>query len=73
MLYSAVSFWYAIPGAISNRSPLPEMASRTLMTVEELQKINQEAKVIRYVVENAIECENLLTYKIDPDVEEKKE
>lgn len=72
LLYSAVSFWYAIPGAISNRSPLPEMASRPLMTVEELQKINQEAKATRYVVENAIECENLPTYKADPDVEEKE-
>lgn len=71
LLYSATSFWYAVPGAVSNRSSLPEMAARPLMRLEELQQINEQAKSYRYVVENAIECENLHTYRIDSGVEEK--
>ncbi len=47
LLYSAASFWYAAPGAVSNRAPLPEMAGKKLMSVEELQKINEEAKASR--------------------------
>lgn len=72
LLYSATSFWYAVPGAISNRAPLPDMASRPLMTVEELQQFNQQAKSSKYVVENAIECENLHTFSVDPGVVEKE-
>lgn len=47
LLYSAASFWYAAPGAVSNRAPQPEMAGRRLMSVEELQKINEDAKASR--------------------------
>jgi hypothetical protein len=44
LLYASASFWYAIPGAVSNRAPQPEMAKQKIMTVEELQKVNEKVK-----------------------------
>lgn len=35
--YSAVTFWYARPGARHNRSPQPERATQPPMTVEQLE------------------------------------
>jgi len=37
--YSAVTFWYARPGARHNRSPEPERATQPPMTVEQLEAV----------------------------------
>lgn len=67
--YSVNSFWYAKPGAVSNRTPLPEMASRKLMTLEELQQFNESCKRNKYVFPGAVEAENMDTYQMDEDVQ----
>lgn len=71
LLYSSTAFWYAVPGAKNNRTPLPDMAREPLMTVEELQKLNEEKKADVFVVPGALEAENLTTWKMSADVEEK--
>lgn len=73
LLYSAASFWYALPGAEQNKVPLPEKASAKIMSLEELQELNRQAKASKYIVEGAIECENLQTYRITGDVAESNE
>ena len=60
--YSLNTYWYAKPGATHNRKPLPEMAARKIMALEELQALNAKAKASKYVVADAIEAENLATY-----------
>lgn len=67
--YSVNSFWYAKPGAVSNRTPLPEMASRKLMTLEELQQFNESCKKNKYVFPGAVEAENMDTYQMDEAVQ----
>ncbi|BDD10166.1 hypothetical protein FUAX_25980 [Fulvitalea axinellae] len=66
--YSANSYWYAIPGAKSNRNPLPEMASATTPTLADIQAEVEEAKSAGFVVDGALECENLSTFKADDNV-----
>ena len=36
--YSAVTFWYALPGATCNRPPQPEAAARPIVSIPRLQK-----------------------------------
>lgn len=67
--YSVNSFWYAKPGAVSNRTPLPEMASRKLMTLEELRQFNESCKKNKYVFPGAVEAENMDTYQMDEGVQ----
>lgn len=67
--YSVNSFWYAKPGAVSNRTPLPEMASRKLMTLEELQQFNESCKKNKYVFPGAVEAENMDTYQMNEAVQ----
>jgi len=55
--YSQTTFWYGKPGVTHNRKPLPGMASKTLPTLEDLQKIVEEAKGEQYIVEGALEAE----------------
>lgn len=61
--YAVNTYWYAKPGATCNRKPLPEMASRKIMTLEELQAYNEKCKADRYIYPGAIEAENLETYQ----------
>lgn len=61
--YAVNTYWYAKPGASCNRKPLPEMASRKIMTLEELQAYNEKCKADRYIYPGAIEAENLETYQ----------
>lgn len=63
--YAVNTYWYAKPGAICNQKPLPEMASRKIPTLEELIAFNNNAKKNKYVYPDAIEAENLETYKLD--------
>ena len=42
--YSVVTFYYARPGARDNRPPMPEAASRGIMTVEDLQRRSDEIR-----------------------------
>ena len=37
--YSAVVFWYAYPGAVSNRQPMPDDVSKTLTTLQEIDSM----------------------------------
>lgn len=67
--YAVNTFWYAKPGAISNRKPLPEMAARKLMTLEELQAFNESCKKNKYVFPCAIEAENMDTYQVGDGVQ----
>ncbi len=66
--YSVNSYWYAKPGAVSNRKPLPEMAARKTMTLEQLEQFNDSCKLSKYTVPNAIEAETLVTYQVDNGV-----
>ncbi|MDD6949780.1 MAG: DUF2961 domain-containing protein [Parabacteroides sp.] len=61
--YAVNTYWYAKPGASCNRKPLPEMASRKIMTLQELQVYNEKCKTDRYIYPGAIEAENLETYQ----------
>lgn len=70
--YAVNSYWYARPGAVSNRKPLPEMAARKIMTLEELQKYNEKCKSKQYVAPGAIEAENMSTFTTDKEVESLK-
>ena len=45
--YSAVSFWYARPGAACNRPPAPEAAARPLMSLEQLARLAAESPAAR--------------------------
>ncbi|HNS22307.1 MAG TPA: hypothetical protein PKH24_17505 [Sedimentisphaerales bacterium] len=42
--YSAVTLWYAIPGATCNRGPQPQEAAKPIMAIPELQKTSDEIK-----------------------------
>lgn len=61
--YAVNTYWYAKLGASCNRKPLPEMASRKIMTLQELQAYNEKCKADRYIYPGAIEAENLETYQ----------
>lgn len=61
--YAVNTYWYAKLGASCNRKPLPEMASRKIMTLQELQVYNEKCKADRYIYPGAIEAENLETYQ----------
>lgn len=61
--YAVNTYWYAKPGASCNRKPLSEMASRKIMTLQELQAYNEKCKADRYIYPGAIEAENLETYQ----------
>ncbi len=61
--YAVNTYWYAKPGASCNRKPLPEMTSRKIMTLQELQVYNEKCKADRYIYPGAIEAENLETYQ----------
>ena len=61
--YAVNTYWCAKPGASCNRKPLPEMASRKIMTLQELQVYNEKCKADRYIYPGAIEAENLETYQ----------
>lgn len=67
--YAVNTFWYAKPGAVSNRKPLPEMAARKLITLEELQAFNEICKKNKYVFPGAIEAENIDTYQVSNGVQ----
>lgn len=66
--YAVNTYWYAFPGAKSNRKPLPEMAARKIMTLQELQAFNEKCKSNRYACPGAVEAENLGTYKVDAGI-----
>lgn len=55
--YTQTTFWYAIPGVKHNRLPLPEMAAKTLPTLQELKSKVESAKKKQYVVDGAVEAE----------------
>jgi hypothetical protein len=42
--YSAVSFWYARPGATDNRPPMPASAAKPVMSMLEVQRRSNEIK-----------------------------
>lgn len=42
--YSAVTFWYALPGATCNRGPQPQEAAKPIMAMPDLQKTSDEIK-----------------------------
>lgn len=42
--YSAVTFWYAAPGAVSNRPPTPNDAGRPIMSLERLDRRSDEIR-----------------------------
>jgi len=57
--YAQTTFWYARPGVVHNREPLPNMASGPLPTLEGLQALVEEAKKEQYIVEEPLEAELL--------------
>lgn len=70
--YAVNTYWYACPGAQSNRKPLPDMAASRIMTLDELQDYNNKAKADKYMVPGAIEAENMTTYTTSAGVTEKE-
>lgn len=58
--YSAVTWWYARPGAQSNLSPLPEAAARPILSLADLGRQAAEIRGAQaHRVEGAIEMEDL--------------
>jgi len=57
--YAQTTFWYGNPGVTFNRPPLPDMAALELPTLEGLQFVVEEAKKDIFVVNDALEAENL--------------
>ncbi len=57
--YAQTTFWYGIPGVSHNRPPMPEMAAQNLPTLENLQTLIENAKNELFVVEGALEAENM--------------
>lgn len=61
LMYSAVTFWYARPGATSNRGPRPAEAALPITSLEEL---NRRSDLLRsggaLVIPGAIEAERLI-------------
>ena len=43
--YSAVTFFYALPGAKHNRPGIPDAARKPIMSVEQLQRMSDKIKV----------------------------
>jgi len=44
LAYSSVVFWYAQPGAISNRPPLPRQAAEPIITLHKIDSMEIESK-----------------------------
>ena len=42
--YSSVTFWYAVPGAASDRGPQPQEAAKPIMAIPELQTISDDIR-----------------------------
>jgi hypothetical protein len=60
LAYSAVTWWYARPGATHNRPPLPEAAVRWVTSLADLEQRSKEIRDEQtYRVEGAIEMEDL--------------
>lgn len=57
--YSQTTFWYGVPGVKYNRKPMPQMAEKPLPTLAGLQEIVKKSKKEQYIVEGALEAENL--------------
>lgn len=66
--YAQTTFWYGLPGVRHNRPPMPDMASKKLPAVEDLQLLIEEAKKERYIVEGALEAELLKIIRKSADV-----
>ena len=47
LLYNGVTFWYARPGAISNRPPLPEEAAKPMTSLDRLQARSDLLREVR--------------------------
>jgi hypothetical protein len=52
--YSLVTFWYAIPGSLSNAVPLPEKAAAPLLTVDQADRIQDFRKNGNVTLNSAI-------------------
>jgi hypothetical protein len=68
--YAQTTFWYGTPGVTYNRKPMPEMASRKLPTVDDLQELMAEARGKTYFAEGAIEAEQSGAFNKSPGVTE---
>lgn len=68
LVYAVSTYWYAQPGAITNREPLPQKAAQTIPTLQDLIELNSASKSNTFVVDGAIEAENLSTYVLDEGV-----
>lgn len=57
--YSQATFWYAMPGVSHNREPLPTMAAKKLPALDDLQMLIEKAKNEVFLIEGALEAENM--------------
>ncbi|MBX3255147.1 MAG: DUF2961 domain-containing protein [Chitinophagaceae bacterium] len=57
--YSAVSCWYALPGAEDNRPPLPEQAAKPIMVLHELDSVAALIKHKETAIQGAIDVQQL--------------
>ena len=55
--YAATTYWYALPGATSNRLPQPEEAVRPI-----------HEQVLTYRIDHAVECEGMKIVAKSPDL-----
>lgn len=69
LMYSSVVYWYARPGAISNRPPLPAAAAQPITSFDEVQARSDLIKIGGVlVVPGAIEGEDLVPSASSPGV-----
>lgn len=70
--YSAVTFWYARPGATHNRPALPEAAARPIMSLAEVKAksdaIRKPAKSVRAIGAGGYEFESLKPTAASPNL-----
>ncbi len=62
--YSIVIYWYGIPGATSNRIPRSDLARRTLISLSEIERMQQMVKdsILIYQIEKVKNWVNDITY-----------
>lgn len=63
LLYAVNTYFYARPGAVTNRAPLPGWAARPVMSLSELQALCEQSKARRYICPDAVEAEAMQTWQ----------
>jgi len=73
LAYSVVTYWYGRPGLTHNRPPLPYHAAAPILTLEQIDAMQDELRGNTFYVPGAIEFENQPTWQKTPGLVAEKE